>query len=320
MIIEQTATGKTVEEAKENALNMMGITPDSDIEYDFEIVDLPQKKKFGIFGGSPAKVRVFREVKEENKPKAEKKSEKVEKKAEEKAKAATKTEIKEQAKPAEHEEKKHKPVGSLTEDEIKNVVDYLEKVLTLMGVKDFTTSITNLEDGIMININGSKIGVAIGRKGETIDALQHLVSLVANKGKDDYFRVTLNPGEYREKRESVLIGVAKKSAEKALKFKRNIVLEPVNSYERRIIHNAVQEIEGVESWSVGEGDHRRVVIGNKDFANSSRNDRKGGYNRNGRGRQQRTSRPNYKIDAQPTREPIKDSDGPLYGVVKHDEN
>ena len=214
----------------------------------------------------------------------------------------------------------------MSEDEIANVVNYLENVLKLMGVSDFTTDVVPLEDGIMININGNKIGVAIGRKGETIDALQHLVSLVANRGKDDYFRVTLNPGEYREKRESVLIGVAKKSAEKALRIQRNTVLEPMNSYERRIIHNAVQEIEGVESWSVGEGDHRRVVIGNKEFANNrtgGRNDRRGGqrggYNRGGRYNRDRGSRNDYKVNAQPTREPIKDSNGPLYGVVKHED-
>ena len=100
----------------------------------------------------------------------------------------------------------------------------------------------------------------------------------------------------------------------------------MNSYERRIIHNAVQEIEGVESWSVGEGDHRRVVIGNKEFANNrtgGRNDRRGGqrggYNRGGRYNRDRGSRNDYKVNAQPTREPIKDSNGPLYGVVKHED-
>lgn len=317
MIIEKIGTGKTIEEAKENALLEMGLTADTDIDFDVEVLEMPQKKVLGIFGGSLAKVKITREVadaKPEPKMPTENKSEK---------KAEKKAESKQQSAPA----KKHKPVGHLSEDEIANVVNYLENVLKLMGVSDFTTDVVPLEDGIMININGNKIGVAIGRKGETIDALQHLVSLVANRGKDDYFRVTLNPGEYREKRESVLIGVAKKSAEKALRIQRNTVLEPMNSYERRIIHNAVQEIEGVESWSVGEGDHRRVVIGNKEFANNrtgGRNDRRGGqrggYNRGGRyNNRDRGSRNDYKVNAQPTREPIKDSNGPLYGVVKHED-
>lgn len=312
MIIEKIGTGKTVEEAKENALLEMGLTADTEVDFDVEVLEMPQKKVLGIFGGSLAKVKVTREV-ADPKPEAAKPAAK---------KAEKKEETQLQPEPA----KKHKPVGHLNDDEIANVVNYLENILTLMGVNDFTTEVVPLEDGIMININGSKIGVAIGRKGETIDALQHLVSLVANRGKDDYFRVTLNPGEYREKRESVLIGVAKKSAEKALRMQRNIVLEPMNSYERRIIHNAVQEIEGVESWSVGEGDHRRVVIGNKEFANNrtgGRNDRRGsrgGYNRSNRyNNRGRGGRNDYKVSAQPTREPIKDSAGPLYGVIKHED-
>lgn len=312
MIIEKIGTGKTIEEAKENALLEMGLTADTDADFDVEVLEMPQKKVLGIFGGSLAKVKIIREV-ADPKPEAEKSAPKKAEKNEEKQT---------QLAPA----KKHKPVGHLNDDEITNVVNYLENVLTLMGVNDFTTEVVPLEDGIMININGSKIGVAIGRKGETIDALQHLVSLVANRGKDDYFRVTLNPGEYREKRESVLIGVAKKSAEKALRMQRNIVLEPMNSYERRIIHNAVQEIEGVESWSVGEGDHRRVVIGSKEFANNrtgGRNERRGsnrGYSRGGRyNNRSRGGRNDYKVSAQPTREPIRDSAGPLYGVIKHEE-
>lgn len=316
MIIEKIGTGKTVEEAKENALAEMGLTADTEVDFDVEVLEVPQKKVLGIFGGNPAKVKITREV-ADPKPETEKPAQKT---------AEKKTEKTDDAKHA--PAKKHKPVGHLNDDEIANVVDYLEKVLTLMGVNDFSTEIVPLEDGIMININGSKIGVAIGRKGETIDALQHLVSLVANHGKDDYFRVTLNPGEYREKRESVLIGVAKKSAEKALRFRRNTVLEPMNSYERRIIHNAVQEIEGVESWSVGEGDHRRVVIGNKEFANArsggrndrrGNNNRRGGYNRNSSYGRRDGARSDYKVNAQPTRDPIKDSSGPLYGVIKHED-
>lgn len=309
MIIEKIGTGKTVEEAKENALIEMGLGIDTEVDYDFEIIDLPKSKTFGLFGGTPAKVRVFREV--EDVPEVEEKPA---------AKAKKKTEP---AKSVKSDVKPSKPIGKLSSEQTKEVVDYLENILKLMGVQDFTTNVVELEDGIMININGPKLGVAIGRKGETIDALQHLVSLVANRGKSEYFRVTLNPGEYREKRESVLIGVAEKSAEKALRTRRNVVLEPMNSYERRIIHNTVQNIENVESWSVGENDHRRVVIGNKEFNNNNnrgsyrgRGNGRGSYGRNNRGR---APKPNYSVKAEPTREPIKDSANlPLYGVVKHD--
>ena len=204
--------------------------------------------------------------------------------------------------------------GTATDKEIENTVDYLKKVLTLMGVEDFTAEPQEIEDGITININGAKLGVVIGRKGETIDALQHLVSLTANKGKDDYCRVTLNPGEYREKRETVLVNIAKKSAEKAIKFRRNVALEPMNSYERRIIHNVVQEIDGVMSWSIGENEHRRVCIGtskdNKPFRES-----RGHRSNDRRGRNDR--RPSNRVDAPVTRQPKKDTEGAaLYGKIE----
>lgn len=321
MIIEKFGTGKTVEEAKENALVEMGISADSDIEYDFEIVDLPQKKVLGIFGGSLAKVRVFREVAD---PVADKKAAAAEEKpsaAKKKGAAqAVKAErVSAKAQKAQKAQNAEKKTREISDEQIAETVTYLETVLKNMGVEDFTTEPVKQDDGIMINISGQKLGTAIGRKGETIDALQHLVSLVANKGKNEYLRVTLNPGEYREKRESVLIGVAQKSAEKALRLKKNTVLEPMNSYERRIIHNAVQAIDGVDNWSVGEGDHRRVVIGNKEFASERRGnyDRRGsrGGNR-GRNGRDRMSRPDNRVKSEITREPIKDSSGPLYGVIK----
>ncbi len=317
MIIEKIGTGKSVEEAKEDALLQLGLSADTEIDVNFDIIDLPQKKTLGIFGGSPARVKAFyevedvkEEVKAEKKPVAEKSANAAADKASEQ--------------PA-------KPVGKLSKEQPEEVVAYLRTILDLMGIRDYTTEVVDIDDGIMINIDGQRLGVAIGRKGETIDALQHLVSLVANRGKDEYFRVTLNPGGYREKRESVLVGVAKKSAEKALRMRRNVVLEPMNSYERRIIHNSVQDIKGIESWSVGEGDHRRVVIGNKEFTNNNRgrNDRRGnnrgGYNRGGNGRYNnnrgRQSRPDYSVKTERTREPIKDSANlPLYGVVKVDKD
>ncbi|MGN0556822.1 MAG: RNA-binding cell elongation regulator Jag/EloR [Acutalibacteraceae bacterium] len=317
MIIEKFGTGKTVEEAKENALVEMGISAESDIEYDFEIVDLPQKKVLGLFGGSLAKVRVFREVAD---PVVDKKVEAAEEKpsaSKKKAAQAVKA-VRVNAK-AQKAQKSEKKAREISDEQIAETVTYLETVLKNMGVEEFTTEPVKQDDGIMINISGQKLGTAIGRKGETIDALQHLVSLVANKGKNEYLRVTLNPGEYREKRESVLIGVAQKSAEKALRLKKNTVLEPMNSYERRIIHNAVQAIDGVDSWSVGEGDHRRVVIGNKEFASERRGnyDRRGsrGGNR-GRNGRDRMSRSDNRVKTEITREPIKDSSGPLYGVIK----
>ncbi len=289
MIIDAIATGKTVEEAKEKALQQLGSAVEN-VEVDFEIIDMPKPKTLGLFGGSDAKVRVFAEVEE----KQEKNEEKT-------------------------EEVKIKPIiksAEMDKETEEKVVDYLKSILTNMGVENIEVEVKEAEDGTKINFNGDNLGVCIGRKGETIDAIQHLISLVANKGKDDYIRISLNPGEYREKREQVLINLAKKSAYKAKKFNKNIMLEAMNSYERRIVHNAVQEVEGVESWSIGENDHRRVCIGtskdNKTFRpNRGRNGRRNNYNRGGR----RPARQSYQ-PKNAERAPKSDNDMPLYGVIK----
>ena len=201
------------------------------------------------------------------------------------------------------------------------VTNYLTDILNNMGVEKVKIEISAENDGTKINFDGDKLGVAIGRKGETLDALQHLVSLVANKGNDDYIRITLNPGGYRQKREQILISLANKSAQKAIKYNKNIMLDAMNSYERRIVHNAVQEIEGVESWSVGENDNRRVIIGTSKDNKPFRENRRGGYNRgrrNSRGGYNRENRkPSQTVSTTPDRAPKSDNENmPLYGVIK----
>lgn len=302
MIIEATATGKTVEEAKEAALLSLGLNVD-DIEADFEVISLPTKKVLGIFGGSPAKVRVFKEVPDNVK------AEKTVKPAAKKA-------------PAKKEVKKESAVAAATDEpkvecskeRIDTTVKYLHDVLINMGVSEVKVEPIFEKDGIKLNFDGKNLGVAIGRKGETLDALQHLVSLVANKGSDAYVRVSLNTGGYREKREDALVAIAKKSASQAQRSNRNVILEPMNSYERRIIHNVVQEIDGVMSWSIGENEHRRVCIGtskdNKPFRES-----RGHRSNDRRGRNDR--RPSNRVDAPVTRQPKKDTEGAaLYGKIE----
>ncbi len=289
MIIDAIATGKTVEEAKEKALQQLGAAVEN-VEVDFEIIDMPKPKTLGLFGGNDAKVRVFAEVEGVEEQKVEKTAEVV---------------VKPLVKSAEMDKKTEK-----------KTIEYLKTILETMGVENVKVEVRIEEDGTKIDFDGDNLGVAIGRKGETIDAIQHLISLVANKGQDEYIRISLNPGEYRQKREQVLINLAKKSAVKAKKFNKNIMLEAMNSYERRIVHNAVQEVEGVESWSIGENDHRRVCIGtsrdNKPFRPNRRrnNNRRGNYNKGGR--QQR--RPYQPKTAD--RAPKADNDMPLYGVIK----
>ena len=178
---------------------------------------------------------------------------------------------------------------------------YLEKVLAGMGVTEFTCDVKEENNGCVITLDGENLGFIIGRRGDTLDALQYLTSLVANRVGNAYYRVTLDIGNYREKREQALISLAKRLGGQTARTGRRNSLEPMNPYERRIIHTTVQEMEGVVSWSVGSEPNRHVIIGpsddnpNKDRANEGRGRGRGrGGNRGGRGgegRGQRRERP-----------------------------
>lgn len=104
------------------------------------------------------------------------------------------------------------------------------------------------------------MGVIIGKRGDTLDAIQYLLSLIVNKGRDQYIRVLLDTENYREKREKTLIDLANKMANKAIRRGRSVKLDPMNPYERRIIHSALQSFDGISTYSVGEEPYRRIVI------------------------------------------------------------
>ena len=188
-------------------------------------------------------------------------------------------------------------------------VNFLEDVFKLMEIQsEITVDYIEEEKTMNINIVGEDMGVLIGKRGQTLDSLQYLVSLVANNGGGHY-RISLNIGNYREKREETLINLAKRISEQVLKTGKCRSLEPMNPYERRIIHTTVQGIEGVTSSSFGEGSNRRVVIGVE-----------GGEMRPPRSNNRRDNRSRNRkvapktVDA-PAREPKKDSDIPLYGKI-----
>ncbi len=142
---------------------------------------------------------------------------------------------------------------------------YLEQVLSSMNaVADIEVKEDEDGKGCSLMIEGEDLGFIIGRRGDTLDALQYLVGLVANRGNDDYYRVTLDIGNYREKREQALSGLAHKLASQAARTGRKHSLEPMNPYERRLIHTAVQDVKGATSWSVGSEPNRHVVIGPSD--------------------------------------------------------
>lgn len=138
--------------------------------------------------------------------------------------------------------------------------DFLEDVLKKMGVNSCNIQVEQEENHISFTLNGEDLGFIIGRRGETLDAIQYLVGLVANKIDGEYTRITLNSGNFREKREATLKSLAYKIAKNTKKTGKSVTLEPMNPYERRIIHAAIAEIDGVTSKSIGEETNRRVVI------------------------------------------------------------
>ena len=236
---EEIAMGDTVEEAFEEACKKLGVASH---DAKFEILEMPVKKKFGLFGGTPAKVRAY-----------------------------------------------------IEENPATMASEYLKTILGYMGLSSVEIVITEQENGALLSLSGEDVGFIIGHRGETLDALQYLAGLVANHVEDSYFRITLDIGNYREKRKEILEVLGKKMAAKALKTGRNCSLEPMNPYERRIIHTAVQTVEGAKSWSEGEETNRHVVIGpeagerpqskrnsygkgSRDFGGKNQR-RSGGYNR-----------------------------------------
>jgi len=162
------------------------------------------------------------------------------------------------------------------ESEFSKAENYIKSVLRLMGVEATVLTVEE-EDGVRFSLDcGTNDGYVIGRRGETLDSLQYLVRLVVSRGREDYRRVSVNVGDYREQREQTLRDLAISSSGKAKKYGRNISLPPMSPYDRRIVHTVVQETEGVSSFSVGEGGDRRVIVAPDE--QYRRPERRGGYN------------------------------------------
>ena len=171
-------------------------------------------------------------------------------------------------------------------------VEYITAVLKAMGVQDFTAEANRDGENLNITLKGDDLGFVIGRRGETIDAIQYLASLAVNRLDGDYMRITIDSGNFREKREKTLESLARRLARNVVKSGRSMTLEPMNPYERRIIHATVATVEGATSSSIGEEPNRRVVISStnpvKKYNNNYKgkkkpyNNGKGGYRQNSR--------------------------------------
>ena len=310
MIRTQEATGKTVDEARINACALLGVEKD-DINVSYEVLEMPQKTGFLGLKLTPAKVCVS--VEEPDAPAAAPAEPVVEKKtpvqeavkaapvAEEPAAAAAQPEAKAEEpaapaaeaaaeQPAAEEEEPEVPIVIEENAKIKAAVDYLREVIALMGVENVTFSAVQKGEATIIRLDGEKLGALIGRRGETMESLSYLASLVANRLEGDYIKLGLDVAGYRDKRESDLTALAQRIGAKVRKTGRSFAMEPMNPYERRIIHSAIGKMEGVRSESKGEGRDRRVVIYSTDpnavaeSANARPRGPRGGRDRNSNGR------------------------------------
>lgn len=310
MIREAIGFGADISEAQEDAREKLGASSEDDVQ--FEIISQSKKKILGLFGGSKAEVRAYIEI-PDPKPQKTKKNNK-------KTNEPKKAENKAAPQKAQNEKKEEAPqkeeINAVAESEIPadsktgKAIAYIKKILPELGCENVVIKAAEKENGAIIILEGEGLGTIIGHRGETLDSLQYLTSLAANNG-GGYFKVTLNIGNYREKREQTLISLAKRVSAQVLRNNRSRALEPMNPYERRIIHTAVQDIEGVTSNSIGEGSNRRVVIYPEggDMRPPRRNDNR---RRNGG----RDRKPSQTVSSAPTREPKKDTDNiPLYGKI-----
>jgi spoIIIJ-associated protein len=154
---------------------------------------------------------------------------------------------------------------SVIYDPIEIADNYLSKILNSMNIS--AVNVVKKEgDSLIVDIkeiSSTDMGILIGKRGNTLDAIQYLLSLVINKNRDDYTKVVVDTEGYRAKREETLIKLANKMAEKAKYVRKPIKLEPMNPYERRIIHSALQNIQGITTYSEGDEPYRRVVIQSK---------------------------------------------------------
>ena len=281
MIRKQEATGKTVDEARAKACALLGVQAD-DLNVSYEVLEMPQKTGFLGLKTTPAKVCVS--VEEPDAPAApaaapapaaeaapvqetapevpaapvEEPAAPVEAPAAEAEQPAA-----EQAAPAAAaaaDEETEVPIVIEENAKVKAAVEYLQEVIAKMGVENVTFSAVQKGEATIIRLDGEHLGALIGRRGETMESLSYLASLVANRLEGDYIKLGLDVAGYRDKRENDLTVLAQRIGNKVRKTGRSFAMEPMNPYERRIIHSAISKMEGVRSESKGEGRDRRVVI------------------------------------------------------------
>lgn len=313
---EVIKTAATVEEAIQLALDEMGLPRE---QVTAEVIEYPEKK---FFFKKPAKVKVvkieeefdIRDLFRKEEKKEEKKQEKKQPVKEKPAKAAAR----QPKAPAQPRQEPQKAADDMEEidlgqagDKVKYAVEFLRGMIDRFYKQPYTVSVFKSHSGYVIKISGDDIGVLIGRKGETMEALSYLTGLAANRGEEGFEKISVDIADYRRKKEKDLVNSAKKAAAKVLKTGRPFGFEPMNPYDRRIIHAAISEIEGVKSESKGEGARRRVMVYS---TNPRPRGPKGGKKPYGRGPRREKSAP----QVQKTREEklVDESNFGLYSKIE----
>ena len=259
-------SGSSIEEAKAKAVQSFGVDEDKIV---FTVIEDVKKGLFGRIK-SEAKVEAVYEEPAAKPLEEEKETGNSYEAVKETVNEDNETEPEEAKEPVE-----------VPEEKIEICKAFLEKTLTKMGI-EYKLDVKAEDGGIFIDILSDGSGTIIGRRGETLDSLQYLCSLVVNKSEGDYIRITLDSCGYRAKRTETLKQLAQKISNKVMRTGRSTVLEPMNPYERRVIHSEVAAIEGVNSKSIGDEPYRKVII-------SSVNAKHGGYRKGGHGRNGRNN-------------------------------
>ena len=254
-------SAKTVEAAVQAACEALGVDRD-DINVSYEVLEFPTRK---LFKTIPAKVLVKVEEPEAEKPaEVSTKPAEVVEISDETAPEIQKEVVEDMVEEAELApvpgEEVEVPLDIDADPRLQAAVDYLTPIFNLMGVENFTFTAVKKGAATVLKVSGEHMGALIGRRGETMESLSYLASLVVNRMEGPYVKLGLDVGGYRNKREDDLSALARRIADRVIRTGCFYEMEPMNPYERHIIHTAVAEIEGVRSESKGEGPDRRVVI------------------------------------------------------------
>ena len=258
-------TGKSVDEAVREALSELNISREN---AEIEILDEGQKGFLGLIGSKNATVKVWPKEDETKSILNEIFNEEIEtEKSQEAVHKDVELEIEnkevstEEIQEFDDADESLKSIEEENEDILDAARDFISKILETFELENIVEM--ELKDNVLnINVNGdeNRLGILIGKRGVTLDSIQYILNLIVNKKSSRYIRVNLDSSGYREKRKETLINLAKKMANKVTKTGRSVKLEPMNSYERKIIHTALQDYEGVLTHSEGKDPFRKVVI------------------------------------------------------------